>query len=127
MTEDLSAMFRTSISYVLLSCVMLFVVVMVNIGVQRLNEVSGQTGNAIGVMEQSTLTNAVGLTMSGVSAYRIYNTYSGAVSSFEIKMKDGTTFSNMSQLMEPNMIAKKFYVNSVQIGSGMWRVVLEER
>lgn len=127
MNEDISATVRTAVTYVLLSCVTIFVVVMVTIGVQRMNDASNMVSSNIGVMEQTTLINISGLVVSGASAYRIYSTYSGAVNDFTIKTKNGRTYSNMSQLMEQGFIGARFYVNSYQLDSGLWSVTLEEQ
>lgn len=127
MHEDLTAMIRTSVTYVLLGCTTIFVVVMVTIGAQNMNTMTGVVSSNVGVMEQTTLQNISGLNVSGASAYRIFTTHEGAVHDFIIKMKDGHTYSNISQLMSQDFISKEFYVNSYQLDGGMWSVSLEER
>ena len=127
MGDNLSAMVRTAVTYVLLGCVVIFVVVMVTIGSQRLNDTTGMVSANVGVMEQNTLINISGKMVSGASAYRIFTTHQGAVKEFKIKMKNGRTYTAMSQLMSRDFLAKEFYCNSYQIDGGMWIVQLEER
>lgn len=128
MSEDLSATVRLGVTYVMLSCTVIFIVVMVYLGTARLNELSGYMSAAVSTMEQTTLINISGQYISGAGAYRICKSSEGAFSKFQIKMKNGNTYNSIDQLLEAEFLSAKYYVNSKQVGNGgMWEMILEER
>ena len=127
MSQDLSETIRTGVTFVLLTSSLSFVLSIYTVSYAKLNEASTMVSANVGIMEQATLTNASGSTITGAVAYRIFSEYGGAILTFEIKEKSGHTYTDINRLMQGSNVAKNFYVNSYQDSSGFWIVKLEER
>lgn len=127
MSQDLSETIRTGVTFVLLTSSLSFVLSIYTVSYAKLNEASTMVSANVGIMEQATLTNVSGSTITGAVAYRIFSEYGGAILTFEIKEKSGRTYTDINRLMQSSNVAKNFYVNSYQDGSGFWIVKLEER
>lgn len=128
MSEDLAGQVRMGITFVLLSSCVSFIVSVFIVGTQQLTSVQGYSSAVISHMETATMFNVAGKTISGAEAYRICTTCEGMFHSFKIKIKGGSTYNLVLQLLEPEFINRSYYVNAIQYGDGgMWDVVLEEK
>lgn len=126
MSEDLSAMVRTGVTYILLSCVTIFVVVGVILASQNLSRVVAMNSENVVMMEQSTLVECSGKHMSGAACYRICSDYQGAIVPGKFKiLVDGNTYYNVEDLVTKKLFNRTYYFNSTCIDGAMWHITLE--
>lgn len=125
MSEDLSAMVRTGVTYIILSCVTIFVVVAVIIASQNISKVVAMNSENVVMMEQSTLVECSGKNMSGAACYRICSDYQGAIVPGKFKIiVDGSTYYNIEDLVEQKMFNRTYYFDSTCIDGSMWHITL---
>lgn len=126
MSEDLSAMVRTGVTYILLSCVTIFVVVIVIIASTNINMVVQFNSNNVVIMEQSTLVECSGKNLSGAACYRICSDYRGAIIPGKFKIIVGSdTYYNVEDLIEQKMFNRTYYFDSVCTDGSMWEITLK--
>lgn len=125
MSEDLSAMVRTGVTYILLACVTIFVVVGVIIASQNINMVINMNSSNVVIMEQSTLVECSGKNLSGAACYRIVSDFQGAIMPGEFRIVVGSdTYYNVSDLIEEDLWTHIYYFDSTCIDGSLWKITL---
>lgn len=125
MSEEVSATIKVGVSYIMLSCITVFVVISVIVASQNINKVVSVNSNNVSIMQQSTLVECSGKNMSGAACYRICSDYQDAIAVGHFKIVvNANEYYSINDLINKNLFNRIYYFDSSCVDGTMWHVTL---